>query len=199
MPNTEYAGIYYPAATQDAMAAADMMEMADTIEPGLNLICEDAADRDDRFANVPAGQIVTSVTGVQWVKVSAPPAAPLWKQTFSDSGLIESGIIAQQTGWPINYQRGIIRAGWAQVDLGLTNDTGGAFVSTGGDISNEKVCSLLGQWLPMLRSRGQFSDSSGMGGAYANTNGDVFLSTLSGAQISDGESIGLTFYFPVSL
>lgn len=83
MAKTQFAGLVTPNDEQKVAIPADMWALANGIDTRLNLVAANQNDRDARYQDVPAGTLVSTPDGWQWLKLTSPPAAPSWKLLHS--------------------------------------------------------------------------------------------------------------------
>lgn len=144
MPSTDLANLPYPDNTPAPDVPAAMMGLAEAIDPRLNLLAADAADRDSKYGDAPAGTLVSTPDGWQWVRLTdlswhvlssvETTTSLVWPGDFSDlGGSTPSSIVTRRNGYLYT--------------LSLAALYNGADIS-GGNFANVLVAQLPSGWVP---------------------------------------------------
>lgn len=96
MPNLTLWGDYpYPTGPEDANLPADFMALAEALDIHTVLTATSSADRDSKYAGIPAGALVTCAAAkTTWLSLGSGA----WTTLYSDSGWVTSGF-TMATGW----------------------------------------------------------------------------------------------------
>lgn len=96
MATTDLAGLPTPEETDDPDVPADLKLLADAIDPRLNLLATDEADRNTKYSAAPPGTLVSSPSGWQWIKLNdgtwytvssyETTTAIAWEPVVTDNG-----------------------------------------------------------------------------------------------------------------
>ncbi len=89
MPDaTTFGGDPIPTGPEGAWVPGSLMAYAESIDPKLIHAATSQADRDARFATLPAGSLVTwEAGGTVWLKLASG-----WQAIISDTGWVTSGV-----------------------------------------------------------------------------------------------------------
>lgn len=117
---------------------------------------------------------------------------------------VTTGIGTIQSGWSLNYQRGLIRGGVAFVSIEFVRTGGTITVPATGDITNTAVFQLDAAWFPPSSPAGLLpglTSSSVARVAAGTVNGTGMIQLVAvapGANIVDGNTFSLYGSWPVA-
>jgi len=144
MPATTLAGLPVPAESAAPDVPADMLALATALDPRLNLLAADAADRDSKYSDAPAGTLVSTPDGWQWIRLTdltwltihsvETTTAFAWSSNFADNG---NSIL--------------IRRDSAKYFLFLGATYSGLDLTSGSDgfLTDTLICTLPSGWRPV--------------------------------------------------
>lgn len=180
-----FAGIPYPAGSQQVAVPADMKLLADAVDPRLNLLAINENDRNVRYGDVPPGTMVTSLDGWQWVKM----ADGTW---YINHSYEESTSFAWQDDWSDNGGTLLTRRDGYAYGLSASVIYGGSDAISGGNFPNESVFSLPAGWTPgdqPVPFTALLNGSSTVFGNISRTGNVNFTDAPSGTTINNGDNL----------
>lgn len=175
MAKTPYADLVVPDDPEKPDIPAHLWQLANQIDPRLNLVCADEGERNTKYGTVPAGTLVSSVDGWQWLKIG--PGAEEWHTLRS----VETYTgFSWADGWADNNGSNILRVG-GQFDIYMEAVYSGPDVAVNatGFMPNTPVATVTDPlWRPRKRKT-TFAFSGGFDfsgwGEFAKLDGVISL------------------------
>lgn len=191
MPSTAH-GAPYPSGLMAPDGPAQLMALATWIDEHVTLIANDASDRDSRFGDIKAGQIVAtnSTPFYVWLKVGS---GNTWATLYNDTGWVTSGFAAPNPDFAVDAttmirnRNGLVDFRYKLTYSGSSDLSGGS----DGNISDTTLLRVPVGWEPSGRAvygagRATYTSGAvqmGVGGAM------VLTDIHAGATITNGNYV----------
>jgi len=186
MATTDLALLPTPDPTAGPDFAGDMAALARAVDPRLNLLASDAADRDTKYGSAPAGTLVSTPDGTQWVRLTDLSWYTLHSVETSTS-------FTWQSSWTDNGNS-IIRCVDGRIyDLCIGGTYSGVEIDagTGGFIADQEIVSIPSSMTPSFSLTISIYGgvSAGTMGGYLSTGGNAFVADMRpGTKLEPGTS-----------
>lgn len=173
-------GLVIPEYLNSANGPDAFQRFAQSIEGGLYGVAVDEADRDTRFADIPAGGLVTShERRAVWMRTETG-----WT-TMAGERIITSGA-SERNGFTLDLFEAVIeRDRTVQLTLQMSNGGSKRDAPGNGNITNTEIATLPVDVRPGRSVAAAFRATATSGGVQIHPNGDVLICDMHPSSVID--------------
>lgn len=194
MPDGDHpTGARVPNGNEANVVPADLSRFREDLTDNFVYPAVDAADRDARLSDLPAGSLVSCAPlKTVWLKLTDPPAAAAWATVAEDTGWLTTGITYPTSDWEagsvakyrrlngrVSFRANLLYAGATLTPFSY------------GNITDATVLKIPEAYAPDENDHYiQASVQSIYASVYVNTNGDVRIGAVTpGYNLTEGANL----------